>query len=343
MPEKPRSASGERPHWRSSLLYYLRPVVGIVLLCVLLSMVPFGSLISEVKHARLGFIVLAFVAVLADMLVSSLKLWLLLRLKPPALSLPAVVNAYYVGSFFNNFLPTNVGGDVMKVAELRRRNVSTGHAAACVVVERGTGILMVMVVAAVVGLWQGEVFDQLDIPAARWLMIALALGTFAAAGAAYALWQGHLKAFLQRRQERVVYGGIYRMVSAFYVFRHHLGVAAVAMGLSAVFYCLLAVTIVILGRSVGAQVPFMTAAVILPPVKIAELLPISLGALGVREVALSFCLVGVGVSPAQAATMALLLRLIVWVHSAAGGCAYVAGHRRMRHAAPVAGKLETED
>ena len=58
------------------------------------------------------------------------------------------------------------------------------------------------------------------------------------------------------------------------------------------------------------------------------MLPVAPGALGVREGALAWCVAGVGATAAQAASVALLLRMLTWVHSALGGCAYALVRRR---------------
>ena len=58
------------------------------------------------------------------------------------------------------------------------------------------------------------------------------------------------------------------------------------------------------------------------------MLPISVGALGIREGATTYCLASLGLSAAPAAAVALVLRLLTWAHSAIGGCAYALGRPR---------------
>ena len=82
------------------------------------------------------------------------------------------------------------------------------------------------------------------------------------------------------------------------------------------------------------------AAGIVPIIKVPEMLPISLGGLGVREGATTYCLSRLGPSPAQAAAVALILRFFVWAHSALGGCAYALGIGKAgsRHARSTSGE-----
>ena len=334
---QPRSGRVKR-QWPGTVLVWLKPMVGIALLAVLLHIVSVRGVLQELKAARPSLLALALVVVFGGMLTSALKLWLLVRTTVPDASFLGVLHAYYVGLFFNNFLPTSVGGDVVKVAWLRRIGVPAGRGAACVVVERGIGLLVVMAITAAVGLGWPGLFERLDLRAARWPMAALGLGAFMGLAAAYALWRGRLKALLKSRQESPILGRLYRVISAFYVFRDRPAITMVALGLSVVFYALGAANIVIVARAVGVDLPLGLAVGIQPFVKIPEMLPVSPGALGVREGAMAWCLAGLGAtaaqtaSAAQAASVALLLRILTWAHSALGGCAYALARRRARPA-----------
>ena len=54
---------------------------------------------------------------------------------------PWLVGVYFAGQFANNFLPTSVGGDAMRVVALGRRTGSYAQASASVFMERLTGFL----------------------------------------------------------------------------------------------------------------------------------------------------------------------------------------------------------
>jgi len=67
-----------------------------------------------------------------------------------------VLGYTFVGYFFNNFLPGNVGGDVMRGYGLARYTERTAEAALSVVVDRIVGLMAWMsaaVAAAAVAVW----------------------------------------------------------------------------------------------------------------------------------------------------------------------------------------------
>jgi hypothetical protein len=320
------SSLGRRRLWLS----LVRPLVGVALLAVLFRLVPIGQVLARAKSVRADMFVLALVLGLASMVVSAWKVCILVRTAAPHVPFLSVLHAYYVGGFFNNFLPTGVGGDVVKIAELHRHGAPTGHAAASVVVERGTGVLLVMGLAVVVGLaWPG-IFDRLGVPQARWPMAAVGGGAFAGIAGAYVLWRAHLKQYLKARAERPLFGRLYKVISSFYVFRDRPAVLAAALGISAIFYLVVALNMVVMAAGVGLPLGLPHALGVLPFRTLPEMVPITVGALGVREGALTWCLAALGGDAGKAAAVALLLRVITWAHSAAGGLAYVTSRRRVK-------------
>jgi len=317
--EQLTGSSGSR--WRGALLW-LRPAAAVALLVVLFSFVPVGAVWEQLHRARPAPLAVSVLLVFAAMLVSSLKLWLLVRVAHPAAGLGPVLRAYYVGAFINNFLPTIVGGDVVKVGELRRSGISLSHAAAGVVTERGAGLAVVFALALIVPIGFGGLLERLGLEAARWPLAAFGLGGLALPVVLYAAWRTKLKAALEARRNHRVFGRLYGLAESFYVFRNHPASLLCALGLSVVFYALLALNIAVVARAVGGAVTVPEAVGILPLRTLPDLVPISLGSLGVREGVVTYCLAGLGMEPARAAAAALMLRAVGWLHSAFGGCLY---------------------
>jgi len=69
--------------------------------------------------------------------------------------------AYYlIGQFYNMFLPTSVGGDLVRSYELGKYSGRQADALASVFVERYTGVITLLLVAAVAVLTQLARFNQ---------------------------------------------------------------------------------------------------------------------------------------------------------------------------------------
>ena len=81
--------------------------------------------------------------------------------------------AYYVmAAFFNNFLPSTIGGDAVRVIESRKMTGSTTSSVMVVLIERLTGMMALVLIAAV-----GLLISFLGIDRPKtlaWIMLALA-------------------------------------------------------------------------------------------------------------------------------------------------------------------------
>lgn len=305
----------------------LRLAVAVGLMALLFHLVPWSRIAEHLRGVRLSLMAAAFFITLAGMVVSSLKLWVLVRTAAPSSSFCGALRAYYVGAFFNNFMPTSVGGDLFKINEMRVQGLDLRHAAASVVVERALGVMVVVALGVAVSLCWGGLFEALHLKALRWPMAAGCVGFFLLLLVSYALWRNVLKPLLKARRDGRIFGRIYRVVESFYVFRNSLRALVWAAVLSLVFYALLTTNMVVVVSAVGGSLSVAEAAGVIPLLRLPELLPISPGALGVREGLTAYCLGRLIASPAKAAAVALLMRLLIWIHSAVGGCLYAVGHK----------------
>ena len=60
-----------------------------------------------------------------------------------------LTSSFFVATFFNNFLPSNIGGDVIRIADTAPAAGSRTRAATVVLIDRGMGLLGLVLIAAV--------------------------------------------------------------------------------------------------------------------------------------------------------------------------------------------------
>src|SRR4029079_8680305 len=78
----------------------------------------------------------------------SVRRWrLLIRSQGGDAPLPFLVRSFLVGVFFNNFLPSTIGGDTVRVLDTARTGVGRAKAVAIVFVDRFVGLLALMLFA----------------------------------------------------------------------------------------------------------------------------------------------------------------------------------------------------
>lgn len=222
----------------------------------------------------------------------------------------SVIRSYLIGVFANNFLPSQVGGDVA------RAWVATGpgtrvRGMATVLVDRATALVCLVAVG-----WLGYLSDPSAVPGQL-------LAALAAATAAIAL--GSLAVLLAARSPaaaRLVPG---RLLAPARDLRQAVGAClrgtvltrTLLIGVAFQGITVLAAWLVV--RSLELDLGFAPLAVALAPILIVSVLPISIGGFGVREGSYVVLLRYAGVGTTDATLLSLLSALAFALASAPGG------------------------
>lgn len=106
----------------------------------------------------------------------SLRWKILLRAQGVETSYGRLFLYYFMAAFFNTFLPSTIGGDTVRAIESKRHTGNTTTSVMVVIVERLTG-LMALVIIAAVGLVI-TAFRSAGNELQAWLILLLALGVF---------------------------------------------------------------------------------------------------------------------------------------------------------------------
>ena len=137
---------------RRTVLLVAKTGVSLALLAYLLSTADRPALVERIRRGD-GMLLAGAVVLYALMLLVSTWRWrLLLTAQGHDAPLGHLSASYLVATFFNNFLPSNIGGDVIRVLDSSRLTGSRTTAAAIVVIDRvlGFGALYALAAAAYV-------------------------------------------------------------------------------------------------------------------------------------------------------------------------------------------------
>jgi glycosyltransferase 2 family protein len=313
------------------LVLAARVAVTTALLAVLLPRIHLGRI--HWGAAAAAWLAAGLVASLAGIVVASVRWQRVIEALGMKVRLPALVSYYLAGEFVGKFLPSTVGGDVLRVSRLAVDTRDRPSSFASVVIERLTGWLVLPVITFF-GFLINPGLRHVDGPAVH-VAVLLAVGSLAGLSAVLFL------AAHPRLGGRLAQGeGWVRFIGAV-----HLGIerlrrqpaAAAAVILVGFAYQLTVVLSAFLAaKALGVHVSFTVFLTFFPMVAIAQVLPISIGGIGLREGALVIFLVesGLGASNTQAVTLGLVFYAMNLVVSLLGAPAFAFGPR------PPATRLE---
>ena len=297
---------------------WIRFTVGVVLLVVLGWLVDWRRTADILLQSDLWFVALAVAVSVLAIVVSTLKWARLIRIACGHVNFRSLLRAYWIGTFFNNYLPSSVGGDVARILVLAPV-APTAPTAASVVVERLTGVVAMAMLSA--GCLLLEPPEPVHVAVALWLLVIAILG------GSLLIWAGggRLLAICTRMAARSarsvarLFARITRVANAVAGYRRTPGELAAAFLWSLVFYSTLALFQFTLLRAVGSTIGLTEAALVAPLIPLISLLPITANGLGIAEGAFVLFYTQMGVAPDQAFAAALLRRLLTVATAVPGG------------------------
>lgn len=296
----------------------LKATVSAALLVALISQAGPKTIWDHLAGAGLPLIGLAFAGFLLGVVIRATRWRVLLDALNQPVPLTRLVYLYLVGLFFSNFLPTGMGGDVVKAAELRR-DTRTTTAVSTVVSERLMGLLGAALLALV-----ALPFSPAAITAALGgIALLTALSVVVATGLllqpGWLAWLGRRLPLLQpltaSRQVRALHAEFAAQGGRGFI---------LALGISLPFAFSNVVVYWLIGQALGVFLPLSTFLLASPFISLATLLP-SINSFGVREGAYQVVFVPLGVNPAQAIAMSLAYQALRLSAGLLGGGLYVIG------------------
>jgi uncharacterized membrane protein YbhN (UPF0104 family) len=247
-----------------------------------------------------------------------------LGLHPP---FPRLLSLYFAGQFMGNVLPSTIGGDALRVSRLAKDNGEPPTTFASVVLERLTGwfVLPVLTLTALLvnpGLRELGRATAIAFTTASATLLLLAAVLYLTFRDSSALEQRLEHREGWRRFTGAVRLGIVRLRDA-----PAATVRILATGLAYQLILIASALMAARALDLPADVGPTALLAFVPAVLIAQVLPISISGLGVREGLFVLFLQPLGVPQSQAIALGLLLYVLNLIVSLAGAPSFAVGHR----------------
>jgi len=282
---------------KKHLFNVLKVVVSAGLITYLLVFqVDLGELWDVVRQARWGYLATAMILMIVGTALRAVRWQVLLQALDICVPLGRLVHLYFVGAFFNIFLPTGLGGDAVKMAKLARSTGRTPEAIGTTLVDRATGLWVLFLLAALALPFSYALLPQGWAPAIAIGTLVGVIGGWIVMGTPLVPWLGgKVRLPGQDNLDR-----FYRSVS-------RLGYPALgkACAVSLVFDVLLIGFNALIAYGLGVDQPLGIFLLFTPIISFSLALPISIGGLGVREQTYVLLFSSLGVSESSAVAMSL--------------------------------------
>ena len=303
------------------------PLIGLK---ILLSILLFAYVVAKVSPRNVWATMrsadpslLAFAAGL--FFVSSLIgswLWArLMRAQGVAIPYPTAASYYFVGLFFNNFLPSNIGGDIARISDASKHADRMSSVFSATLMERLIGVVSIGFLAVVAS---AAALGRLHLVAIWWATLAVFL--LAVAFFASIFHRGILEIFerpFRAIGAKKVERAMTRLMDDMHGFRSQgrvltsVFVASTLVQISRIYVHYL------VGLALGVRIPLAYYFMFVPVLAALISLPISLNGIGVREGAAVVLFQLAGLSREQSFSIPFLTYVISVTISLLGGLIFI--------------------
>jgi uncharacterized membrane protein YbhN (UPF0104 family) len=329
--ESPAPASARR-----YALLALKLSVSIVLLAILFGRIDIGRLWRTARLASLTWLAAALGIYGVNVLASTWRWKQLLDAQHVHLRRRTLLGSFVVASFFNNFLPSNIGGDVVRIGDTARAAGSKTLATTVVLADRVLGLMALVLVAALGASAAGRLHPAAAPIWPVWLWAGFLIGAAASAPAVLAPdGFGRLLQPLTVFHPEWVGGRIDKLTGALARFRDEPASLARCFA-GAVFVQATMVTFYFaVAYALHLDVALWDLAVVVPISFVVQMLPVSVNGFGVREATFSFYFSRIGHPIESALLVSLVAQALIILFSLTGAVVYV--WRSRHHDVPGAG------
>ncbi|HEY2905310.1 MAG TPA: lysylphosphatidylglycerol synthase transmembrane domain-containing protein [Vicinamibacterales bacterium] len=307
----------------------IKVIVSVALMAVLFSRIDARQLWSSARRASIGWLLAALALYFTTVLAATWRWQLLLNAQEVRVPARRLLGSYLVATFFGNFLPSNIGGDVIRIRDTAKPAASKTLATTVVLTDRVMGVVGLALVAALgatVGAGMAGHGRSPIWPSWLWAGFVLAAAVSALIVLAPDAVTRVLKPLTVIHPEWVG-GRIETLTSVFQRFRTR-PLSLVGCFVGAVYVqSALVVFYLLVVYALHINVQLVDLAVIVPLSLVVQMIPVSVGGFGVREATFSIYFSRIGLPMESAVVMSLVAAALIVFISLTGAAVYVARGR----------------
>ncbi len=277
------------------------------------------ALADVLFKASVPWVIAAFCIMLLCVPYSAFKWQKILEIHHQPFDLKKLTSWYFIAMFFNNFLPTGVGGDAYRIWKTIEKSCPRGISLLAVLSERISGII-VLLGLGFISAWISWLSGNHAL--GRLIAVSGTCGLAAAAVLALVIW--HFDLFKKYEFKKVLPHKLQAFFSHGKDYIQQPIASLTALGvLSIIFHILSIVWMLFLMKAVGASIEIWNLTLVAALIAVVTVLPISINGIGVVDASFIWLVGQFGVPFEAGLGYMILLRFLLIPISAVGAIIYM--------------------
>ena len=306
---------------KRQLFLVLKILFSSALMFLLYRRIPLDELKDVFASLEYIYFVPICLLLFMNAVLSALKWRLFLLADGIDIPLPQLTVTYWIGNFYNLFLPSSIGGDSYRIYDIGQQSRDSVRTAASVFADRFSGFLALVSLSLISSVLVAQEFNNLFFLLAPLLIFFLMLVLLVAL-----VKEKPIKIlFSLTRLDR--FSVLVKLTEKFFRSFQCYGADRKLLGqvmlISFIFQLSVITVIYLLALSLHASVAFFYFSAFVPLITLMEALPVSVFGLGLRDMGYVFFFGWVGMTGMQTRTLALLVLATSVGYSLIGGLMYI--------------------
>jgi uncharacterized protein (TIRG00374 family) len=293
---------------RNKRLYYLQLTVSIGLVAYFLFSFDIQHIL---RITAWGVVYIGVVALLAnvDRVLMAYKWNILLKAKGISLPLAEAIRSYYIGTFWGMFLPSSLGGDVVRGYRVCRVTKRTDDIISSIILERIIGLISTLIIGIL-----GVSLFVIIVSPSSWQLACAVMLTLLVCGTLVGLsFNTTLAQWIARhihvRQHRWT-EKIGMVLTSYQSYQHSRGALLRFCLWSLLEQCIPIICVFCVAKALELQVPLWSFIIFVPVIVALSKIPVSIDGFGVREGLFVYFFALVGVPGSEAFVLGLLSHVV---------------------------------
>jgi uncharacterized membrane protein YbhN (UPF0104 family) len=302
---------------RRLLILSVRILVTLALLYLALRGIDFTAIQNRLSQINVGWIVLALLVTVVQVFLGALR-WreISLQCQAPLTDLQAF-RYNMIGSFFNQTLPSSIGGDAVRLWLVHRTGAGWRAATYSILTDRAIGLIaLALIIVASLPWSYGMIADG------NGRLALLAVDFAALAGGLGFLLLGWLPWTWLTTWWPTKHIHACSVIANKLIFNAHTGPKIAALSLT--IHVLAVVIAWCAVHSISAPANFEQVFMLIPPIMLITMMPISIAGWGVREATMMVAFGYAGLAQTDGTMVSILFGTIFFIVGCIGGLVWIA-------------------
>ncbi|MFA5145815.1 MAG: lysylphosphatidylglycerol synthase transmembrane domain-containing protein [Candidatus Omnitrophota bacterium] len=300
------------------LLTFVRVFVSLALIILLLYIMrdKYADIAARLRRTDLSLFALAIGIFLVAVVTGAFRLKLIIEAQDLRVTFGETLSLAFIGYFFNNFLPTTIGGDVVKGYYLSKKTNEKMGSYSAIFVDRVIGLFTMIFMAFFALLFAGSQFSDNRVRYLIYLTTAISVtGIIFITSKSFARLFSFLLVFMKPFEDK-----IRRAYEVIHRYKHRRLLMYQSFFISIISQIFFFLSLGMLALSIGSKIRIMDLLLRMPVISALSLLP-SINGLGVRESS-TVVFFGPLIGKENAFAVSILWLLVLFIVSVAGGIVY---------------------